>query len=108
VITTELLGSELLAYFEIAAAPVATAEVREVREDTDRSRVSELEAEAKANRAVLVGRFDVASRARAGSTIDVHVDTSKLHFFDLDSEAAIGDASQPRAGEVAAAGSRAR
>jgi multiple sugar transport system ATP-binding protein len=108
VITTELLGSELLAYVEIAAAPVATAEVREVREDTDRSRVSELEAEAKANRAVLVGRFDVASRARAGSTIDVHVDTGKLHFFDLDSEAAIGYAAQPRAGTVAAAGSRAR
>ena len=108
VITTELLGSELLAYIEIAAAPVATAEVREVHEDTDRTRLSELEAEAKANRAVLVGRFDVASRVSADSTVDLHVDTSKLHFFDLDSEAAIGHAAAEAAGEVAPAGSAAR
>ena len=90
VVTTELLGSELLTYVEVDAAPVATAEVLEVREDVDRSRVAALESEARAHRTVMIGRFDVASTARAGSAIEIVLDTGKLYFFDLDSEAAIG------------------
>jgi multiple sugar transport system ATP-binding protein len=89
VVTTELLGSELLAHVEVDAAPVVTQEVREVLEDVDRSRVAELESEARAHRSVVIGRFGIGSRARAGSDVDMRVDTRRLHFFDLDSEAAI-------------------
>jgi multiple sugar transport system ATP-binding protein len=90
VATTELLGSELLAHVEIEAPPVVTQEVREVLEDVDRSRVMELESEARAQRTVVVGRFGIASEAQAGGDIEMRVDTRRLHFFDLDSEAAIG------------------
>jgi multiple sugar transport system ATP-binding protein len=90
VVTTELLGSELLAHVEIEAAPVVTQEVREVLEDVDRSRVIELESEARARRTVVIGRFGIGSEARAGSDVEMRLDTRRLYFFDLDSEAAIG------------------
>jgi multiple sugar transport system ATP-binding protein len=90
VVTTELLGSELLAHVEIEAAPVVTQEVREVLEDVDRSRIVDLESEARARRTVVIGRFGIGSEARAGENVEMRVDTRRLHFFDLESEAAIG------------------
>src|SRR6478672_9015681 len=42
VVTTELLGSELLAHVEIEGAPVLTDEVREVLADVDSTRVTDL------------------------------------------------------------------
>jgi len=89
VVTTELLGSELLAHVEIEARPVLTEEVREVLADTDRSRVADVEAEARAQRSVFIGRFDPVSRVRPGDDVEIAVKTSKLHFFDLERETAI-------------------
>jgi multiple sugar transport system ATP-binding protein len=88
-VTTELLGSELLAHVEIEARPVLTEEVREVLADTDRSRVADVEAEARAQRSVFIGRFDPVSRVRPGDDVEIAVKTSKLHFFDLERETAI-------------------
>jgi len=90
VVTTELLGSELLAHVEIEAAPVVTQEVREVLEDVDRSRVVDLELEARSRRTVVIGRFGIGSDACAGRSVEMHVDARRLHFFDLETEAAIG------------------
>jgi multiple sugar transport system ATP-binding protein len=90
VVTTELLGSELLAHVEIDASPVVTQEVREVLEDVDRSRVADLESEAHARRTVVIGRFEIGSTARAGDEVEMRVDARRLHFFDLESELAIG------------------
>jgi multiple sugar transport system ATP-binding protein len=90
IVTTELLGSELLAHVEIDAAPVVTQEVREVLEDVDRSRVVDLESEAQARRTVVTGRFGIGSEARPGAEVEMRVDARRLHFFDLDSEVGIG------------------
>jgi multiple sugar transport system ATP-binding protein len=90
VLTVELLGSELLAHVQVEAAPVATQEVREVLADVDRSRVADLESEARAHRTVMVGRFGVGSGARAGEEVAMRVNTRRLYFFDLETEAAIG------------------
>jgi multiple sugar transport system ATP-binding protein len=91
IVTTELLGSELLAHVEVAAAPVVTQEVREVLEDVDRSRVVELESEARARRTVVIGRFGIGSEAHAGGDVTMRVDARRLYFFDLDTELAIGN-----------------
>ncbi len=99
--TTELLGSELLAHVEMAAPPVVTQEVLEVAVDVDRARAEELEAEARERRTVVIGRFDPASRAQAGTEIEMTVDTSKLHFFDLETELAIAAAESPSPSSVA-------
>jgi multiple sugar transport system ATP-binding protein len=97
VITTELLGSELLAHVEVEASPVTTQEVREVLADVDRSRVQELEKEARARRTVVTGRFDAASSVQTGEEVEMAVDTRRLHFFDLDSESAVAHGAVERA-----------
>jgi multiple sugar transport system ATP-binding protein len=88
--TVEALGAELIAHLELAGTPVMSDEVREVAADLDESMIHELEAEAQGAKLPLVGRFDVASRARSDASIEVVVDTSRAHFFDLESGAAIG------------------
>jgi multiple sugar transport system ATP-binding protein len=67
-----------------------TDEVKEIAADLDDTMVSELEAEAHDDKLPLVGRFDVASRARADAELEVVVDTARVHYFDLDTGAAIG------------------
>jgi len=108
VVTTELLGSELLAHVEIEAKPVLTQEVREVLNDVDRSRVTEMEAEARAIRTVFVGRFEPTSRVAAGADVEIAVDTRHLHFFDLTSEEAIcaANGARPTVTEAGAASRR--
>ena len=64
--TVEALGAELIAHLEIAGKPVMTDEVKEIAADLDDSMLTELEAEAHDAKLPLVGRFDVASRARTG------------------------------------------
>ena len=91
VVATEPLGSDLLAYIEVGAAPVVTEEVLEVAGDADRALAEKLRAEAGEHRTVLVARFAIDSRARAGDAIEIAVETSKLHFFDLETETAIVD-----------------
>jgi multiple sugar transport system ATP-binding protein len=90
VVTTELLGSEVLAHVQIAAPPVVTAEVLEVAEDVDRALSEDLRQEAKGQRSLFVGRFDARSRVRAGDDVEIAVNTAHLHFFDLETESAIG------------------
>jgi multiple sugar transport system ATP-binding protein len=86
----EALGAELIAHLELTGRPVMTDEVREIAADLDDALVTELEAEAQDAKLPLVGRFDVASRARAREPVEVVVDTSRVHFFDIDTGAAIG------------------
>jgi multiple sugar transport system ATP-binding protein len=86
----EALGAELIAHLEVAGRPVLTDEVKEIAADLDDTAVSELEAEVHDSKLPLVGRFDVESRARPGQPVEVVVDTSRVHYFDLDTGAAIG------------------
>ena len=89
VVTTELLGSDLLAYVEIEADPVVTAEVIEVAADIDVAAADGLVEEAARRRTPIVGRFDIRSKARVGATVEMVVNTEHLHFFDLESGLAL-------------------
>jgi multiple sugar transport system ATP-binding protein len=89
VVTTELLGSDLLAYVEIEADPVVTAEVIEVAADIDVAAADGLVEEAARRRTPIVGRFDIRSKARVGATVEMVVNTEHLHFFDLESGLAV-------------------
>ncbi|WP_028065219.1 ABC transporter ATP-binding protein [Solirubrobacter soli] len=86
----EALGAELIAHLEVTGRAVLTDEVKEIAADLDATLVAELEQESADATLPLVGRFDVASRARTGGTVEVVVDTDKVHYFDLDTGAAIG------------------
>ena len=102
VVTTELLGSELLAHLEVPVAPVVTEEVLEVAEDVDRALSEDLRAEARGQRSVFVGRFDARSTVRVGDEVAAMVDTDRLHFFDLGTELALGAVTAGRSSEPAA------
>jgi multiple sugar transport system ATP-binding protein len=95
VVTTELLGAELLAHVEIAAEPVVTDEVLEVAADVDRALIEDLRSEAREHRSVFIGRFDARSRVRAGDEVELAVATGNLHFFDLETELALGGGGPP-------------
>jgi multiple sugar transport system ATP-binding protein len=88
--TVEALGAELIAHLEIAGRPVLTDEVKEVAADLDDTVIHELEAEGRDSKLPLVGRFDVASRVRTDQPVEVVVDTTRIHYFDIDTGAAIG------------------
>ena len=88
--TTEALGSELIAHVEITGKPVNTDEVKEIAADLDDSVLHELEAGGRDAKLPIVARFDEASRARPGQTVEVVVETERVHFFDLESGLAVG------------------
>jgi multiple sugar transport system ATP-binding protein len=90
VTNVEALGAELIAHLEVSGRPVMTDEVREVAADLDDTAVADLEAEAHDAKLPLVARFDVASKARADLSLEVVVDTSRIHYFDIDTGLAIG------------------
>jgi multiple sugar transport system ATP-binding protein len=90
VTNVEALGAELIAHLEISGRPVMTDEIKEVAADLDDTAIADLEAEAHDATLPLVARFDVASKARADASLEVVVDTSRLHYFDIDTGLAIG------------------
>ena len=76
----ESLGSEVLAHFAVDAPPVLTEDTRELardREETDR-----LEGLVAERVSTFVAKIDPRAQVRLGDTVDLVVDTSRLHLFD--------------------------
>jgi len=86
----EALGSELVAHVELSGRPVLTDEVKEIAADLDDTVIQGLESEAVEAKLPIVARFDVASRARTGGTVEIAIETPRIHFFDLHSGLAVG------------------
>jgi multiple sugar transport system ATP-binding protein len=79
----EPLGSEIVAHFEVDAPPALTEDVRELARDVGQE--STLQAAAsEASKTMMVGRFGPRSRVRTGDVVDVAVDMSTVHVFDLE------------------------
>ena len=81
---TEALGSELLAHVELPGKPVVTEDVLEGAVEMEDAMLDDLAQQAEEQRTTFVGRFGAESDVRPDHVIDVAVDTSKLHFFDLE------------------------
>ncbi len=73
----EALGSEIMVHFDLDAKTVDSGDPDAVEE-----------AEGAAN---AVGRFSPRSRARMGQPVEIAVDTTNTHFFDMSSREAIWD-----------------
>jgi multiple sugar transport system ATP-binding protein len=84
----EPLGSEIIAHFEVDAPPALTEDVRELARDVGHEGTVQAPAEGD-TKATLVGRFGPRSRVRSGDIIDVAVDTSGIHLFDLETSEGI-------------------
>jgi multiple sugar transport system ATP-binding protein len=86
----EALGSELLAYVDIEATPVLVEDVLEGIVDMEAAEdIAELKGNADGVRATVVARLDPSASVHPDDTLELAVDLRRLHFFDLDSGAAI-------------------
>jgi multiple sugar transport system ATP-binding protein len=83
---TEALGSDLLVHFGLPVPGVVTEDTRELARDAGTDIAEAASAPAGT---VVVGRFSPRSRAREGAPVQVAVDVSRLHVFDLDTGRAI-------------------
>jgi multiple sugar transport system ATP-binding protein len=84
----EPLGSEIIAHFEVDAPPALTEDVRELARDVGHEGTVQAPGEGD-TKTTMVGRFGPRSRVRSGDIIDVAVDTSGVHLFDVESGAGI-------------------
>ena len=82
----EDMGSEIFLHFSVDAPHVATEDVREAVEAEEA--VAALEERRGTPFVARVGR---ESRAREGDRVEIAVDTRMLHFFDLETGAAIAE-----------------
>jgi multiple sugar transport system ATP-binding protein len=81
VLLAEALGSELLVHVDVPATAVTTHDVVEAAiEDEDSAAFLQREG----SRATVVARLDPSAIARPGETIELVPETSRLHFFDLE------------------------
>jgi multiple sugar transport system ATP-binding protein len=88
----EALGPEQLAYVDVEAKPVLAEDVLEGLVDSEQAEdLVEIKTGAGgAARATLVARLEASASLRPEDVVELAVDVRKLHFFDLESGAAIG------------------
>jgi multiple sugar transport system ATP-binding protein len=88
----EPLGSEIVAHFEVDAPPALTEDVRELARDVGQESTVQV-ATSEPSKSMFVGRFGPRSRVRTGDVVDVAVDMSTVHAFDLETGLGIYDQS---------------
>jgi multiple sugar transport system ATP-binding protein len=88
---TEALGSELVAHVAMPGKPVEHEAVIEgaVYEAEEQEAIKDIHVGAREGETTLVASLDPISSAREDVEIELAVDTRRLHFFDLETAAAI-------------------
>ncbi|MFC6886154.1 MULTISPECIES: ABC transporter ATP-binding protein [Actinomadura] len=81
----EAMGSDVLVHFAVEAAQVVTEDTKELARDAGTDVLGRLEAP----RTDLVARFSPRTRVKVGDPVTIHVDTGRLHFFDIETGASI-------------------
>jgi multiple sugar transport system ATP-binding protein len=76
----ESLGSEILVHFVVDAPPVLTEDTRELARD--REETDKLEGLVEERVSTFIAKIDPRAQARLGDTVDLVVDTARLHLFD--------------------------
>ena len=84
---TELLGSEMLVHFKTSASPVISDDVRDAIDDEEAFKA--LQQRAREGGSTFTAKFEPGNPPKPGDTVDVGVETENLHFFDIESGAAL-------------------
>ena len=92
----EALGSEILIHFTVEAPIVLTEDTRELAVDVGAEALEDLEERAKEAKTSVVAQLNPRTSAKEGERIELHVDTSRMHFFDKETGLGIYDGSSPR------------
>jgi multiple sugar transport system ATP-binding protein len=85
----EALGSDVIVHFGVAARPAVTEDVKELAVDVGVEALQKVQEHAERGRTNVVARLNPRTRAEKGDTIELVVDTTRLHFFDADTGAGI-------------------
>jgi multiple sugar transport system ATP-binding protein len=85
----EALPPERLVYATVQAPPVVTEDVLEIAKDVDAAAVERLEELAEEQFVLACARFDIASPVPGRGPYEFAVVADRLHFFDLQTGAAI-------------------
>jgi multiple sugar transport system ATP-binding protein len=97
-VTVELLdavGSDVYVHFPVDAPPVLTEDTIELASDIDDEALEDLTEAAAANRSTFVARTSPDTDARIGQRREIVVNTTKLHFFDVETGRSIYQESVP-------------
>ncbi|HYD11127.1 MAG TPA: sn-glycerol-3-phosphate ABC transporter ATP-binding protein UgpC [Acidimicrobiales bacterium] len=84
----EALGSDVVVHFSIDAQQAITDDVKELAADVGEA-IETVERRAREGRAEVVARLNPRTRARKGESIELVVDTGRLHLFDPDTGSGI-------------------
>lgn len=85
----EALGSDVVAHFRIKAPRALTEDVKELAADAGQDALDEIGRGAQAGESTVVARLNPRTQVNEGDTVELVVDTERLHFFDIDTGAAI-------------------
>ena len=82
----EDMGAEVYLHFAVDAPPIKSEEIREVVGD---EAVEAADEQTHHHGSPFIARVERGTTAREGERVQLYVDTSRLHFFDLDSGASL-------------------
>jgi multiple sugar transport system ATP-binding protein len=99
VVLNEELGSDQLVHVGIQAQPVVRDEVLEGTLELDSAEVDEFHSERAGSAPTVVARIDPEVRIDEGATVELGLDSQRLHFFDIHTGEAIA---HPISGEALA------
>jgi len=80
----EALGSDVIVHFVVAVPPAVTEDVKELAVDVGLEALQRVQEHAERGRTNVVARLNPRTHAQKGDAIELVVDTSRLHFFDVD------------------------
>jgi multiple sugar transport system ATP-binding protein len=83
----EMLGAEMLVHFDTDSAPIVTDDMKEAIDDEEA--FEELKRRAAEGGQSFTARFEPGSPPKMGSKLDVGFHTEHLHFFDVETGAAL-------------------
>jgi multiple sugar transport system ATP-binding protein len=87
----EALGADVLIHFSVQAPEVITEDVRELAHDVGAEALQAVEERARAGESTFLARLNPRTEAKPGGSVELVVDVTRLHFFDLDTGLAIWD-----------------
>jgi multiple sugar transport system ATP-binding protein len=87
----EALGSQIVVHFTVNAPMVLTEDTKELAHDVGAEALHDLEAKAQQSTSKFVAQLDPRTKVRIGDTLELVVDTARLHFFDPETGLGIYD-----------------
>jgi multiple sugar transport system ATP-binding protein len=78
----EALGSDVVVHFKLNAPPAITEDVKELAVDVSEEALDRVQQKAEEGESNVIARLDPRTRVRQGDSLELVVDTDRLHFFD--------------------------